>query len=380
MSMGENDTTIIGEGYCKKLRRSYLPSPLTPVEEWMSSEPEYHALKIAGVVDETADSRSFVLDVPPDLADRFAYAAGQFCTFRATIGGEPVARCYSMSSSPEAGDPLTVTVKRVPGGQMSNWMNDRLVPGDAIDVLVPSGLFVLRAADVPIVAFAGGSGITPILSIVKTALLTTPREVVLVYANRDAQSVIFADALERCARSPAARLSLHHHLDSEQGFLDAAACARSSESRARGLLRLRARAVHGGGRGRPRALGVDPDRLFIERFELPDAAPAAPGAVRDGVARDPARRSEAQRRLRAGRHASSTPPAARPQAAVRVRGGNCGTCMAFVVEGEVTMRVNNALDAEEVEEGWVLTCQAIPRAARSWSTTTAERRSASATR
>ena len=162
----------------------------------MSRHHEYHALTVAAVIDETADARSFVLEVPPALAQRFAYAAGQFCTFRATIDGEAVARCYSMSSSPEAGDPLTVTVKRVAGGRMSNWMNDRLAPGVAIDVMAPAGLFVLRAADTPIVAFAGGSGITPILSIVKTALLTTSREIALVYANRDAQSVIFADALE----------------------------------------------------------------------------------------------------------------------------------------------------------------------------------------
>src|SRR5262245_56530422 len=191
----------------------------------MQRDHEYHALTVAEVVDETADARSFVLEVPPALAERFAYAAGQFCTFRATIDGESVARCYSMSSSPEAGDPLTVTVKRVAGGRMSNWMNDRLAPGDTIDVLVPAGLFLLRAADNPIVAFAGGSGITPILSLVKTALLTPARELALVYANRDAQSVIFADALETLRAASGGRLWLHHHLDSEKGFLDAAACA-----------------------------------------------------------------------------------------------------------------------------------------------------------
>ena len=154
----------------------------------MERAPEYHALAVADVVDETADARSFVLDVPPALAPRFAYTAGQFCTFRATIGGEAVVRCYSMSSSPEAGDPYAVTVKRVAGGKMSNWMIDTLAPGDAIEVMPPAGRFVLRAVDTPIVAFAAGSGITPILSILKTALVTTAREISLVYGESAARA------------------------------------------------------------------------------------------------------------------------------------------------------------------------------------------------
>src|SRR5215471_14593721 len=178
---------------------------------------EYHFLTVADVVDETADTRSFVLEIPADLEEAFAYAAGQFCTFRASVDGEPVVRCYSMSSSPDTGDPFTVTVKRVQGGKMSNWMNDTLAPGDTIDVMPPAGIFVLRPAETPIVAFAGGSGITPILSIIKTGLATTAREIALVYANRGADSVIFADAIERLRAASGGRLSVHHHLDSEKG-------------------------------------------------------------------------------------------------------------------------------------------------------------------
>jgi ferredoxin-NADP reductase len=327
----------------------------------MQRDHEYHALRVVEVVDETADARSFVLEVPPSLTDRFAYAAGQFCTFRATIDGESVARCYSMSSSPEADDPLTVTVKRVVGGRMSNWMNDRLAPGDAIDVLVPAGLFVLRAADAPIVAFAGGSGITPILSIVKTALLTTRREIALVYANRDARSVIFADALEALRAGSGGRLSLHHHLDAETGFLDADACA--------GLVGDRTGAdfyVCGPGpfmevveAGLARR-GVDPERLFIERFEHPDEAPAADVAseTKSLVVRIRGRKHEiayqpGESILHAVRRAGLKPPFA-------CEAGACGSCMALVVEGQATMRANNALDADEVEEGYVLTCQAMP--------------------
>jgi ferredoxin-NADP reductase len=327
----------------------------------MQRDHEYHALTVAQVVDETADARSFVLEVPPALAERFAYAAGQFCTFRATIDGEPVARCYSMSSSPEAGDPLTVTVKRVAGGRMSNWMNDRLAPGDTLDVLVPAGLFVLRAADTPIVAFAGGSGITPILSIVKTALLTTAREISLVCANRDAQSIIFARTLETLRAASDGRLSLHHHLDSEKGFLDAPACAELVGDRALADFYVCGpgpfmEVVEAGLAQR----GVDPERLFVERFEHPDEAPAAGvgSETKSLVVRIRGRKHEVgyqpgESILHAARRAGLKPPFA-------CEAGSCGTCMALVVEGRAKMRVNHALDAGEVEAGYVLTCQAIP--------------------
>ena len=156
---------------------------------------EYHPLLVAAVIDETADTRSFVLDVPADLADKYAYVAGQYCTFRATIDGSSVVRCYSMSSAPEVGDRLTTTVKRVPTGRMSNWMNDALAAGDTIEVMPPAGLFVLHDTDAPIVAFAGGSGITPVLSIIKSALASTHRSILLVYANRSVDAVIFAAEL-----------------------------------------------------------------------------------------------------------------------------------------------------------------------------------------
>jgi 3-ketosteroid 9alpha-monooxygenase subunit B len=327
----------------------------------MQREHDCHPLKVADVIEETADTRSFVIEIPATLAQRFAYAAGQFCTFRAAIGGEPIVRCYSMSSSPDTGDPFTVTVKRVPGGKMSNWMNDTLAPGDAIDVMPPAGLFVLRAAESPIVAFAGGSGITPVLSIIKSALVTTAREIRLVYANRGPGSVIFADALERLRAESGGRLSVHHHLDAESGFLDAAACAALVGDRTQADFYVCGPGpymdvVQAGLERR----GVDPGRLFIERFEVPAEAPAGSVASetesivvrldgrRQAIAYEPG-----DTILGAARRAGLKPP-------FNCQAGNCATCMAFLREGKVTMRVNNALDAGEVEEGWILTCQAIP--------------------
>src|SRR5690349_7727736 len=150
----------------------------------MHHDHGFHELRVAAVVDETADTRSFVLDVPEELAAAFTYRAGQYCTFRATIDGEPVVRCYSMSSAPEIGEPLTTTVKRVVDGRMSNWMNDALHVGECIEVMPPAGLFMLTDRDAPIVAFTGGSGVTPVFALVKSALATTTRPMLLIDANR----------------------------------------------------------------------------------------------------------------------------------------------------------------------------------------------------
>jgi ferredoxin-NADP reductase len=327
----------------------------------MSRDHEYHSLAVSEVIDETADARSFVLQIPSALERAFAYAAGQFCTFRARIGGESVARCYSMSSSPDAGDRFTITVKRVAGGKMSNWMNDTLAAGDTIEAMPPTGRFVLRANEAPIVAFAGGSGITPILSILKTALVTTTREIALVYANRAAGSIIFSGELDRLRAASDGRLSVHHHLDSERGFLDAAACAALVGDRAYADFYICGPGpymeVVEAGLGRR---GVAPSQVFIERFELPGEALAATEmSDTESIVIRLARRKHTiayqagDTLLDAARRAGLSPP-------FSCQAGSCATCMARLEGGKARMRVNNALSDREVEEGWVLTCQAIP--------------------
>ncbi|MCB1013888.1 MAG: ferredoxin--NADP reductase [Acidimicrobiales bacterium] len=187
----------------------------------------FHTLRLARVVAETADAATFVLDVPADLADAFAYRAGQFCTFRVPVDGAPLLRCYSMSSAPGVDAELAVTVKRVPGGAVSNWMIDRLAAGDEVEVTLPAGVFCLAddpaAATRDVVAYAGGSGITPVFSIVKVALATTGRRVRLLYANRDADSVIFRAALDELVAAHPDRLTVQFHHDDESGYLDEAA-------------------------------------------------------------------------------------------------------------------------------------------------------------
>jgi 3-ketosteroid 9alpha-monooxygenase subunit B len=330
----------------------------------MLSDHEYHALAILDVVDETLDTRSFVLEIPPALKDTFAYAAGQFCTFRAPIGGEPVVRCYSMSSSPDVGDPFTTTVKRVPDGRMSNWMNDALARGDTIEVMRPTGLFVLRDTNAPIFAFAGGSGITPVISIIKSALATTARPIALVYANRTADSIIFAAELERLRAASGGRLSVHHHLDSERGFLDAAACAALARDRAGADFYICGPGpymdtVEAG----LSTLGVASDQRFIEKFDVAGDADAeiAASATESLVIRLERKKHAIRYQagdtvLEAARRAGLRPP-------FSCESGSCATCMARLETGTVQMRVNNALSAAEVDDGWILTCQAVPTSA-----------------
>ncbi len=179
----------------------------------------HHALTVSDIVEETHDTRTFVMDIPDSLADLYQYRPGQFCTVRIHVDGVDVLRCYSMSSAPAIDDRLAVTVKRVPGGSVSNWLHDHVVAGDALELMPPSGVFCERDGDGPIIAFCGGSGVTPVFSIVKQVLAAAHGGSSCSYANRDPSSVIFGDALAELETAHPDRLAVHHHLDSESGFV-----------------------------------------------------------------------------------------------------------------------------------------------------------------
>lgn len=329
----------------------------------MARDHGFHEIRVTRIIQETADTRSYVLDAP------FSYRAGQFVTFR--VCG--TLRSYSMSSSPETDSELMTTVKRVPGGLVSNWMHDNLAVGDAVEVTVPAGVFCLRETGAPLVAFAGGSGITPIISLAKSALATTDRLVRILTANRDAESVIFRAALDELAERYPGRLEVSHHLDAVSGLVTTAEVL-DFTGRELGadfylcgpapFMDLIEQVLL--------ARGVDGERVFVERFSAPEGPvagePAAPDAAAQTVAelepggtitivlggkRHSVPRQSGITLLQSARRAGLAPP-------FSCEAGNCATCIGQVIDGEVKMRVNNALDDDEIADGWVLTCQSEP--------------------
>jgi len=180
---------------------------------------ESYELKVVDIVEETGDARSVSFEVPEGLEETFRYKPGQFLTLAVPSDRTGVAaRCYSLSSSPHDGGPLTVTVKRTVDGYASNWIADHLRVGDTMRVLPPSGIFTPASLDADLLLFAGGSGITPIMSIIRTALAEGSGRMVLLYANRDETSVIFARELRDLAAAHPDRLQVVHWLESVQGL------------------------------------------------------------------------------------------------------------------------------------------------------------------
>ena len=189
-------------------------------------------LQLADVIDETADARSLVFKVPdgPDgpmiPPERLRHAPGQFLTLRVPSDRTgSVARCYSLSSSPFTDDALTVTVKRTAGGYASNWLCDNAHPGMHLHVLAPSGTFVPKTLDADFLLLAAGSGITPMMAILKSALSEGSGKVTLFYANRDEKSVIFGAALRDLATAYPDRFTAVHWVESVQGLPSPAALA-----------------------------------------------------------------------------------------------------------------------------------------------------------
>jgi ferredoxin-NADP reductase len=334
----------------------------------------YHSLRVKKVVPETRDASSLVLEVPEGLRETFRYRPGQFCTFRVRVDGEERLRSYSMSSAPETDDDLAVTVKRVSGGLVSNWLLDNLADGDAVELTKPAGVFCPQESDRAVLGFCGGSGVTPVMSITKHLMSCGRRRVRLLYANRDRASVIFDEALATLSARHPDRLDVRHHLDSDGGFLTAADVTAFVKDGVDAdcyicgpgpFMDLVERTLLD--------LGVPRERIFIERFLVEQqekdrqAAAAGPGGgaatdapekvtvILNGKTVDVAYQS-GDSLLETARRGGLRPP-------FSCESGNCATCMAFLKEGSATMRVNNALTPEEVAEGWILTCQGVPRGA-----------------
>lgn len=330
------------------------------------SSEGFAPLRIKRVVRETSDAVSLVLDVPDHCSHRYRYQAGQFLTLRVCVDGQHLRRCYSMSSAPVE-DELRITVKRDPGGVVSNWINDRAAEGDELLAMPPEGRFILRQEVSPsaeLIAFAGGSGITPIMSLVRTALAGTSRPVRLFYANRGRDSVIFSASLAGLARAHGDRLAVTHHYDEDGGVVTAAdiesftAGAGDADCYICGPAPFMATVET-----TLLAAGVAKERLHLERFTTAEVTPPVAGdtatEATEEVVIELDRRKTTQP-YRGGDTLLQTARMAGLRAPSSCETGSCGTCMARVVSGGARMLNNDALDDDEVADGWVLTCQAMP--------------------
>ncbi|TCO46743.1 ferredoxin--NADP reductase [Actinocrispum wychmicini] len=316
---------------------------------------EYQQVKVADVIQETADAVSVVFD-----AD-FPYRPGQFLTLRC---GD-VARCYSLSSAPGLDRPQ-VTVKRIPDGYGSAWVCDNVRPGTVLDVLPPAGIFTPKSLDDNLLLFAAGSGITPVMSIVKSALAHGTGKLVLVYANRDESSVIFAARLRELASRYPERLLVVHWLESLQGLPTARHFAalrpfmgyQSFLCGPAPFMDVVSQAL--------RSSGVPRERIHVERFISLSGNP-----FEEVVDEEPADGSEATVQVDLDGESHTFPWPRHKKlldlllekglaAPYSCREGACSACACRIERGEVKMLQNEILDQEDLDDGIVLACQSLP--------------------
>jgi ring-1,2-phenylacetyl-CoA epoxidase subunit PaaE len=350
-------------------------------------DTNFHPLRVRSVRPETDEAMVVSFEVPPELNDRFNFTQGQYLTLRQMIGDEDVRRSYSICAGLDDGE-LRVGVRRVRGGRFSNWLAENLHVGDTIEVMPPQGRFFVpleAEAERHYLGVAGGSGITPILSIMKTVLTREPgSRFTLVYGNRSAASTMFKEELEDLKNRYVTRVAIHHvfseeRVDSElnQGRLD-----RAKLTEFLGTLIAVDRIDHAficgpymmndEAEAALVAAGMAPERVHVERFGAPipgdgaarealpeekaqpgDAADCELTVIRDGVTRTLEFREADDNLLDCANKAGMNLP-------YSCKTGVCGTCRAHLESGEVRMTRNYALEKRDTDAGFILTCQSHP--------------------
>lgn len=340
----------------------------------MSGTSRHRSLTVAKVVVETPDARSIVLDVPPDLAEEFRHRAGQFLTVRVPMAGGQVARCYSLSSAP--GEPPAITVKRT--GPASGWLVDNVSAGTVLDVLQPAGMFTPRSVDDDLLLVAAGSGITPVMSILRHVLAAGTAHAVLLYANRDPESVIFDADLQVLEQAHPDRLTVVHWLESERGLPDPVALRELlAPHAARDTYVCGPTAFMAAVDTALRGITAPRGRVHVEKFvslpEDPFADEAvvvtdAPGVVGAVEGEDGAEAGVVEVELDGERRRVAWPAGARLldvlvenglAAPSSCRQGLCGACTTRLESGEVSMVHNDVLEQEDLDDGYILACQSL---------------------
>ena len=339
------------------------------------SRPSFHALRIAALRHDTADAVVLTFDVPDALRQAYRFTPGQYLTLRAEIDGHDIRRSYSLCSAPDEPG-LRVGIKRVMGGAFSTWANTALKPGHTLQVMTPDGRFGMTpdpAAARCFAAFVAGSGITPVLSLMKALLAGEPASrFFLFYGNRSTDSIMFRSEIEDLKDRFLARLSVFHVLSREEQDIPALN-GHLDPDKLRSLQAMLPKVEHAFVCGpQPMIEGLPAvltelgiPHVHVERFTpsadaRPRPAPVAPTAkplaivtiVYEGARVDiPVAAGEAiiDAAIRAGRNLPFS-----------CKGGMCCTCRAKVLEGKVEMAVNYSLEPWELAAGFVLTCQARP--------------------
>jgi ring-1,2-phenylacetyl-CoA epoxidase subunit PaaE len=350
---------------------------------------KFYPLKIREIRPETDDCVSVSLDVPEPLAEMFRFAPGQYLTFRRHFDGAEVRRSYSICSSPKDGE-LRVAIKKVEEGKFSGFAHSKLQAGDELDVMPPLGKFTPKktaSGHKEYLAFAAGSGITPIMSIMKSVLEDEPgSSFTLVYGNRSRNSVIFREAIEALKNKYMLRLRVYHVLSREymdiplfSGRIDAEKCRElcktlidvkdTDEAFICGpeemILSVRRQLVD---------LGMATGDVHIELFTSPDQPKATHEKWVASHSADTRPMSKVSITLDGATFDMDVPFVGESILDVALKngadlpyackGGVCCTCRAKVMKGEVEMEVNYALEHDEIEKGFVLTCQSHPRTER----------------
>ncbi len=347
---------------------------------------KFHPLKVKEIRKETDDAVSLAFEVPAELSEAYRFKQGQYLTFKKQINGEEIRRNYSVCVSPLEKE-LRVAVKKVPGGKFSTFANEVLKEGDILETMTPMGRFYTEMDpknEKNYVGFAGGSGITPIMSILKTVLQVEPKSsFTLFYGNRGFDSIIFRDEIEALKNKYMDRLIVHHIFSEEKlegelfnGFITVEKCKQFAQF----LFDIKTvdeyficgpEPMMLAIRESLQSMDVDNKKIHVELFTTPgqkkDFGMPKPGESTI----DPSKESQVTVLLDGDSFefslaygAESVLDKALKQGAdlpFACKGGVCATCKAKLLEGEVEMEVNYALEEDELEAGFILTCQSHPR-------------------